>query len=149
MAGDRSSGADRVGYRYRQPLPDCIRNRQRHRAGVGWHYGGWLRLWAGQPDFAIEHFETGLRLSPRDRGGKPALGIGVGHFFARRFQEARGMLLQSLDEKPTWIPTYRFLAACYAHMGRLCEAHETVARLRAMTPVVIPNAAHLAYFGTP
>jgi len=52
------------------------------------------------------------------------------------------MLLQSLDEKPTWVPTYRFLAACYAHMGRLCEAHETVERLRAMTPVVIPNAAH-------
>jgi TolB-like protein len=108
----------------------------------GWHYGGWLRLWAGQPDLAIEHFETRSRLSPRDRSGNPALGIGVGHFFARRFLEARGMLLQSLDEKPTWVPTYRFLAACYAHMGRLCEAHETVERLRAMTPVVIPNAAH-------
>jgi TolB-like protein len=108
----------------------------------GWHQSGWLRLWAGQPDLAIEHFETGLRLSPRDRSGNPAPGIGVGHFFARRFHQARGMLLQSLDERPTWVPTYRFLAACYAHMGRLCEAHETVERLRAMTPVVIPSAAH-------
>jgi len=108
----------------------------------GWHESGWLRLWAGQPDLAIEHFKTGLRLSPRDRNGNPALGIGVAHFFARRFQEARGMLLQSLDERPTWVPTYRFLAACYAHMGRLCEARETVERLRAMTPVVIPAAAH-------
>src|SRR4029077_12346107 len=37
----------------------------------GWHYGGWLRLWAGQPDLAIEHFETRSRLSPRDRSGNP------------------------------------------------------------------------------
>ena len=51
---------------------------------VGWWRSGWLRLWAGQPDLAIEHFETGLRLSPRVRVHDPFLGIGVGHFFARR-----------------------------------------------------------------
>jgi len=107
----------------------------------GWHQSGWLRLWAGQPDLAIEHFETGLRLSPRDRSGNPALGIGVGHFFARRFQEARGMLLQSLDERPTWAPTYRFLAACYAHMERLEDAHEVVRQLRVITPLIVPKDA--------
>jgi TolB-like protein len=62
---------------------------------VGWWRSGWLRLWAGQPDLAIEHFETGLRLSPRVRMHDPFLGIGVGHFFARRFDEARAMLLRS------------------------------------------------------
>jgi adenylate cyclase len=30
----------------------------------GWHIGGVLRNWAGQPDSAIEHLETALRLSP-------------------------------------------------------------------------------------
>ena len=30
----------------------------------GWHISGVLRLWAGQPDIAIEHVETALRLSP-------------------------------------------------------------------------------------
>src|SRR5712691_2838112 len=28
----------------------------------GWHVSGALRLWAGQPDLAIEHFETAVRL---------------------------------------------------------------------------------------
>src|SRR5690349_17881164 len=28
----------------------------------GWQWSGWLRLWAGEPDLAIEHFETSLRL---------------------------------------------------------------------------------------
>jgi adenylate cyclase len=31
------------------------------------------------------------------------------------------------------------LAACYAHMGRLDEAREIVARLRAISPIVVPG----------
>jgi tetratricopeptide (TPR) repeat protein len=32
----------------------------------GWQRSVWLRLWAGQPELAIDHFETALRLNPRD-----------------------------------------------------------------------------------
>jgi tetratricopeptide (TPR) repeat protein len=35
----------------------------------GWHSSGILRIWAGQPDIAIEHIEAALRLSPRARVG--------------------------------------------------------------------------------
>jgi adenylate cyclase len=108
----------------------------------GWINSGWLRLWAGQPDLAIEHLETGLRLNPRDRHHGAVMGIGVGHFFARRLENAAAMLLQSLQERPGWVPTYRFLASCYAHMGRLDEARETIERVRQMTSVVVPSAAH-------
>jgi adenylate cyclase len=37
----------------------------------GWYVSGTLRLWAGQPDIAIEHCEAALRLSPRARVGWP------------------------------------------------------------------------------
>ena len=40
---------------------------------------------------------------------------------------------------PALPPTYRFLAACYAHMGRLDEAREIVERLRTITSVVVPS----------
>jgi tetratricopeptide (TPR) repeat protein len=33
----------------------------------GWFRSGGLRLWTGQQDLAIEHVETALRLSPRER----------------------------------------------------------------------------------
>jgi predicted TPR repeat methyltransferase len=33
----------------------------------GWVISGWLRLWAGQAEIAIIHFETSLRLSPHAR----------------------------------------------------------------------------------
>ena len=109
---------------------------------VGWWRSGWLRLWAGQPDLAIEHFEIGLRLSPRIRIHDPLLGIGVGHFFARRYDEARTMLLRSMQENPNWVPSYRFLASCYAQMGRLGEAREIIERLQTLTDVVVPHATH-------
>ena len=52
------------------------------------------------------------------------------------------MLLLSLQEKPNWVPTYRFLAACYAQMGRHEEAGEAIKRVRALSNVVVPAATH-------
>jgi adenylate cyclase len=105
-----------------------------------WQRSGWLRLWAGQPDPAIESFQNSLRLDPREGRANPFMGIGVAHFFARRFEDAKATLLQSLQEKPNWVPTYRFLSSCYTHMGRLDEARETIERLRSLTNVVVPSA---------
>jgi TolB-like protein len=108
----------------------------------GWVISGWLRLWAGQPELAVTHFETSLRLSPHARRSGTFMAIGVGYFFGQRFEDAVAMLLRSLQEHAGWAPTYRFLAACYAHTGRLDEARETIERLKAVTPVVVPDATH-------
>jgi len=108
----------------------------------GWVISGWLRLWAGQPEEAIGHFEASLRLSPHARRAGTFMAIGVGHFFAQRLDDAVTMLLRSLQEHPGWAPTFRFLAACYAHMGRSDDAREAVRRLRAITPLLVPNADH-------
>jgi tetratricopeptide (TPR) repeat protein len=96
----------------------------------GWHVGGILRLFAGHPDLAIEHAETALRLSPRARVGTSLSLIGQAHFLARRFDEAVPKLLSAIQEDPSFPAPYRYLAACYAHMGRLDEARAFVARLR-------------------
>ena len=108
----------------------------------GWYDSGVLRNFAGQPDLAITHLETSLRLNPRDRKARHLTGIGVSHFFNRRFDEAVASLVVSLEEIPSWPVTYRVLASCYAHMGRLDEARELVKQLRAITPVVVPDATH-------
>jgi adenylate cyclase len=105
----------------------------------GWRWSGWIRLYAGQADLAIEHFQTSLRLSPRDRTAGRLTGIGIAHFFGRRFDDAAATLLTSLEELPTHATPYRFLASCYAHMGRLDEAREIVARLKMITPAVVPS----------
>jgi adenylate cyclase len=107
----------------------------------GWHISGYLRLLAGQPDIAIEHIETALRLSPRARVGMSLNNIGYAHLVSRRFDEAVPKLLLAIQEDPSNPHPYRYLAACYAHMGRLDDARDIVRRLRAITSVVIPVAS--------
>jgi adenylate cyclase len=111
--------------------PSCAR---------GWHWSALLRVFAGQPDVALEHFQNYLRLSPRDRMATYLNGIGEAYFFSRRFDEAAANLLASLDLAPTFPVTYRVLASCYARMGRLDEARAIVRRLRAITPAVMEPA---------
>jgi adenylate cyclase len=105
----------------------------------GWHVSGVLRLQAGEPDIAIEHGEAALRLSPRARVGSTFFMMGFAYFVSRRFDEAVPKLRLAIQENPTFAQPYRVLAACYAHMGRLDEAREIVTRLRAITPVVMPD----------
>jgi TolB-like protein len=105
----------------------------------GWFVSGLLRVYVGQPDLAIEHVETSLRLSPRERVGVPLNTMGMAYFFKHRFDEAASKLLLSIQDNPGSPGSYRSLAACYAHMGRLEEAREIVKRLRAITSVVVPS----------
>jgi adenylate cyclase len=105
----------------------------------GWNLSGTLRVWAGQHDLAIEHLETSLRLSPRERIGQPLFVMGMAYFFKHQFDEAAAKLLLAMQDQPGSPPAYLFLAACYAHRGRLDEARTIVARLRAITPLVVPS----------
>jgi TolB-like protein len=106
---------------------------------IGWHISGFLRLWAGQTDLAIEHGEMALRLSPRARAGEEAFLIGTALFFGRRFQEAVPRLWVAIQAMPAFPNPYRYLAACYAHMGLFDEARGMIARLRAIIPEVMVN----------
>jgi adenylate cyclase len=105
----------------------------------GWYIKGWLRLLAGQADVAIELVEKSLRLNPL-RKAPATYSIGVAHFFARRLEKAAAMLLVSLQVTPNWAWCLRFLASCYAHLGRLVDAGSIVEKLRQVTPVLVPSA---------
>jgi adenylate cyclase len=109
----------------------------------GWQISGALRFWAGQPDTAVEHIETALRLSPLARVGYSLSAIGAAHFFARRFDEAVPKLLLAIQEDPNYANPQRFLAACYAHMGRLDDARKILARLRTITPITVQDLNYL------
>jgi len=109
--------------------PSCAR---------GWYHSGFLTLMAGEPDRAIEQAEMSLRLSPRTWSGPVHTMIGASHFLSRRFDEATAKLLLALGVAPNSPVAFRYLAACYASLGRLDEARNVVKRLRAITPAVTP-----------
>jgi len=109
----------------------------------GWNISGALRLWAGQPEKAIEYCETALRLSPRARIGALLAIIGTGYFLLGRFEDALARLRLAVQEDSAHQGALRVLAACYAHMGRLNEARETMARLRNLTTTIIAGDSYL------
>jgi TolB-like protein/class 3 adenylate cyclase len=104
----------------------------------GWYISGILRMWAGDPEAALARAETALRLSPRGGIGTVYSLIGHALFLSRRFDEAVPKLLFGVEHEQH-PASFRFLAACYAHLGRLDEARATIGRLRAISPLVIPN----------
>jgi len=105
----------------------------------GWYISGFLRLWAGQTELAIEHAGRALRLSPRAQASGSSFLIGAALFFGRRFEEAVLRLRVAIEDRPLFPTPYRFLAACYAHMGLLDEARAMIARLREITAEVMVN----------
>jgi adenylate cyclase len=104
----------------------------------GWSVSGMIRIHAGQHDLAIQNIETSLRLSPRERLGTPLSAMGMAYFFKHQFDQAASMLVSAIQDHPGFPGSYRTLAACYAHMGRLDEARAILARLRLITPLVVP-----------
>jgi TolB-like protein/class 3 adenylate cyclase len=105
----------------------------------GWNLSGLIRIFAGEHDLAIEHVETALRLSPRERVGVPLAVMGTAYFFKRQFDQAAAKLLMAIQEHPETPAGYRVLASCYAHMRQLSDARAIVAKLRTITPEVVPS----------
>jgi hypothetical protein len=80
-----------------------------------------------------------MRLSPRASVGSSFVVIGSAHFLARRFDESVPKLLLAIQEDTSFPLPYRYLAACYAHLGQLDDAREVVDRLQAITPIVLQD----------
>ena len=95
----------------------------------GWLWSGWIRTVSGEADLAIEHFEMSLRLDPRaSAAGLPSDRHGHLPFLAAALRSGRRRLEASFNELPSYAMTIWFLAACYAHMGRLDDARDFAAR---------------------
>jgi adenylate cyclase len=109
----------------------------------GWYLSGLIRFFAGDSETAIQHAEAALQLSPRGRIGLVYNVIGGALMCARRFNEAIPKLLLAIQDEPKHPSPHRYLAACYAHMGRLDEAREIVGQLRAITPIVTSDTSYL------
>lgn len=95
-----------------------------------WQRSGWLHMYEGRAEIAIEHFNRGLRISPFDPiNFNSYIGIGAAHFLARRYDEAVEWVSKGIRERPSAVWAHRTLAAALAQAGRLGEAREAAAVL--------------------
>jgi len=97
--------------------------------------GGFLRLWDGQTEAAIEHLEHAMRLSPLD----PELyrmqaGMAVAHLFAGRHDAATAWAEKAFRDLPSFLLAIAVLAASHALAGRIAEAQRAMADVRRLDP---------------
>jgi tetratricopeptide (TPR) repeat protein len=99
-----------------------------------WNVGGWLRIYLGEHEEAIERFERAIRLSPLDFTFRAYNGIGWAHLFAGRYEQAASWAGKALLNRPHWAPGAREAAVAYALSGNIAGAKEAMAQLLALDP---------------
>ena len=104
---------------------------------AAWYYSGFVRVWLGQPDTAIDHIARAMRLSPLDpimRSFRNA--TAHAYFCAGRYDQASSWSEMVLQENPDSLPSLRIAAASNALSGRATEASKTCTRLRKVDPAL-------------
>lgn len=101
--------------------------------GSAWAWGrsGWIDVYKGKDDSAIERFMIALELAPSDTLAVNNLyGIGVAHFNAGRFREAAQWQERALLEHPSLAWMHRTLCPAYVFAGARNEAAVSARRLQ-------------------
>jgi tetratricopeptide (TPR) repeat protein len=103
---------------------------------AAWRFSGYVRVFLGEPDLAIDHLERAIRLSPLD----PLIfivqnGIVLAHFFAGRYGEAFSWAQKTLRQNPNYSAAIIMAAVSAAKAGRHDEMRKAVSRLREIDPM--------------
>jgi TolB-like protein/class 3 adenylate cyclase len=96
-----------------------------------WLFGGWAKMWLGEPEAAIERLARAMRLSPQDSqmfGMQAATAFA--HFFAGRYLEAVSWAEKALREQSNYFLAVSIFAASCALAERGTEAQSAMASLR-------------------
>ena len=102
-----------------------------------WFLGGFLRVWHGEPDGAIEHFARAMRLSPLDpEMYRMQAGMAVAHLFAGRFDAASSWAEKAFRDLPSFLMVVSIIAASHALAGRTDEARRAMDHLRQLDPTL-------------
>jgi len=100
-----------------------------------WSRGGWIDVYKGDSESAIERFKIALDLAPHDPlAFNSMVGMGCAHFGAGNYIEAARWQQRALVEHPsaTWI--HRTMCPAYLLVGAEPEARRSVTALREQYP---------------
>jgi TolB-like protein len=100
-----------------------------------WNLSGWLRVWRGEPDLALDHVAHAVRLNPLDQsmyGGHGAMAYA--HFLASHYDMASSCAEKAMRDNPTFLLAICMFAASNALAGRLEPAQKAMARALECNP---------------
>jgi len=99
-----------------------------------WANSGWLNIWQGHPDLAIEHLGRAERLDPGSLRLTSFAAMAHARFFVGEYERALGVAEGMLRHSPDAHVCLRIGAASAAFAGHVDTAHGLAARLQAIDP---------------
>ncbi len=100
-----------------------------------WIRSGYLHVYQGDAETALEHFGRAGRLSPYDPlNFNRYIGIALAHFVAERYEEASEWAEKSLLERSDLPWAYRVLATAQELTGKNARAHWALEKMRQQDP---------------
>jgi len=94
---------------------------------------GWVLLWSGQVEKAIDALELSLRLD-RESPRSVWFHLGMGYYIEGQYKKALDILEKGVVRKPDFAGLYIMLSATYARLGRQEEAVRAAKTLRELDP---------------
>jgi AraC-like DNA-binding protein len=105
--------------------------------GSAWAWGrsGWIDVYRGEAESAIERFNIALDLAPHDAlAFNSQVGIGCAHFLAGSYAEAAAWQERGLSQRPSAFWVHRTMCAAYLHAGARPLARRSLGMLRVRYP---------------
>jgi TolB-like protein/Tfp pilus assembly protein PilF len=100
-----------------------------------WLFSGWVKVWLGEPEVAIEHATRAMRLSPHDpHTFNMQSAVAAGHFFAGRYAEALSWAKTAMRAHMNAPLQSCVAAASAALIGDTAEAEKAIAHVRQLDP---------------
>jgi TolB-like protein len=104
---------------------------------AGWYLGGFMRIWRGEPDDAIERIAHGMRLSPLGPDmQRMEVGTAMAHLLAGRTEDAVSWAEKAARHRSDQALPLTIFAAIYARVGRGEEARQAMQQLRKLDPAL-------------
>jgi TolB-like protein len=117
---------------------------------VAWQRSGWLRIYAGDCEHAIEHLGRAMRMSPLDPQMHLAhSAMAFAHFLLENVDEASAWAQRALHLRSNWPPALRVLAMSNALADGELAARQAMTRLRSIQPQLRVSNFHEQIFLRP
>ncbi len=102
-----------------------------------WYLGGFLRVFKGEIDSAIDFFMHASRLSPMDpEMFRIHIGMSFAHFFSKRFEESAEYAEKAIRSLHTSLPANALLVASKALNGQIDQARTDMQVLLRLAPAL-------------
>jgi TolB-like protein len=145
LAGDDAAALTRAAHAIASVAGDIdsgfvfVEQALRHNRNLApaWYVSGWLRIFRGEPQIAVEHLARAINLGPlHPLMFKMQCAMAYAHFLTGCYDEASAAAENALRARPNYLTAVRAAAASHALAGGIDRARTLMAQMRQCDPAL-------------